>query len=335
MSQQLRVAAPAELHRPAVPLTAGRGGLRRLRRQVAAHWTLMLMLAPGLAYFVVFHYIPMAGIVLAFKRFRVAGGIWGSPWVGLANFEAFFNSYYASRIVTNSLVLNLLTLLFLFPVPIVLALLLNEVRHEAFKRAVQTVTYFPYFVAAVVMVGMVKMLFSPDPSLGVVNQLRLGVWGLEPINFVAEAGYFRPIYVAMLIWQNAGFGAIIYLAGLAAVDVQLYEAAIIDGANRLQLIRHISLPGLAPTIVVLLLLNISSLLRLGAEPILAFYSPGIYSTADVIETFVYRRGIAGEAGAPPDYAFATAVGLFQSVVGLCLIVAANRLARRVTGHSLW
>jgi putative aldouronate transport system permease protein len=169
----------------------------------------------------------------------------------------------------------------------------------------------------------------------VVNQIRHAFWGLEPVNFVAEAGYFRPIYVAMQIWQTAGFGAIIYLAGLAAVDTQLYEAAIIDGANRFQLIWHISLPALAPTIVVLLLLNISSLLRLGAEPILALYSPGVYQTADVIETFVYRRGIAGDAGAPPDYAFATAVGLFQSTVGLVLIISANSLAKRITGHSLW
>jgi putative aldouronate transport system permease protein len=277
----------------------------------------------------------MVGVVLAFKIYHANEGILGSPWVGTLHFDRFFGSYYATRIIGNALILNLLSILFAFPVPIVLALLLNEVRSHLFKRSVQTITYFPYFISAVVMVGIVKTLLSTDPTIGVVNHLRQVLFGLPPTDLVNEAALFRPIYVGMIIWQTSGFSAIIYLATLAAVDVQLYEAAIIDGANRLRLVRHISLPALAPTIVILLLLHIASLLKNGVEAILAYYGPAIYETADVIETFVYRRGIAGDGGAPPDYGFATAVGLFQAAVGLVLIILANRVARQITGHALW
>jgi len=309
--------------------------LGRLAKQCAAHRTLLLIFAPGLLYFLVFNYIPMIGIVLAFKDYHVRAGIWNSPWAGLTNFGRFFASYYAGRIIINAILLNVLSLIIAFPMPILLALLLNEVRSNRYKRSVQTITYFPHFVSAVIMVGMVKMLLSPDPSVGIVNQIRMSLFHAQAVDFATEPELFRPVYILMLIWQGTGFSAIIYLASLAAVDVQIYEAALIDGANRLELARHINLPALAPTIVVLLLLNISGLLRSGVETILAFYSPAIYSTADVIETFVYRRGLAGDGNLPPDYSFATAVGLFQSVVGLILIVGANRLARRITGHSLW
>jgi putative aldouronate transport system permease protein len=306
-----------------------------LWRRVRAHQALLLMLLPGLAYFLVFHYAPMAGLVLAFKRYSVLDGIWGSPWVGWTNFQRFFGSYYAGRIIANALALNFLTLAFTFPLAILLALGLNEVRSQALRRSVQTITYFPYFVAPVVMVGIVKMLLSPDPSVGVVNEARQALFGLAPVNLLARPELFRPTYVLMVAWQTTGFAAVIYLASLAAVDPEQYEAAIIDGASRLQLVRYVTLPALAPTMVVLLLLSIGALLRSGLEPILLLYSPATYSTADVIETFVYRRGIAGEGGVRPDYSFATAVGLFQSFVGLTLIVVANRLARAFTGHSLW
>jgi putative aldouronate transport system permease protein len=312
-----------------------RGPLARFWRQVFVNRVPLLMLTPGLAYFIVFHYVPMVGIVLAFKRYHVNEGIFGSAWVGLQNFDRFFGSFYAQRIITNAILLNVLTLCLAFPMAILLALALNEVRSPLFKRAVQSVTYFPYFISAVVMVGIVRMLLDVDPTTGVVNQLRVALLHQQPIDFVSQPDLFRPIYIGMVIWQTTGFGAIIYLASLAAVDVQLYEAAIIDGANRLQLIRHISLPALAATIVILLLLSIGSLLKTGIETILAFYSPAIYSTADVIETFVYRRGIIGDASLPPDYSFATAVGLFQSLVGLVLIVIANTVAHRVTDHGLW
>jgi putative aldouronate transport system permease protein len=321
----------ARAHRASPKVT----GVKLLWRQISGQRALLLMFLPGLLYFIVFHYVPMGGVLLAFKDYSVRQGVWGSPWVGLENFQRFFGSYYAGRIIGNALLLNIFSLLFAFPMPILLALLLNEVRSEAFKRIVQTITYFPHFVSAVVMVGIVKMLLSPDLSTGVVNQVRQALFGLPPLHFVAQPELFRPIYISMQIWQTTGFAAIIYLASLAAIDVEQYDAAIIDGANRLQLMRYISLPALAPTIVMLLLLNISGLLRSGLETILLLYNPATYVTADVIETFVYRRGIAGDGSAPPDFAFAAAVGLFQSLVGLILILGANALAKKLTERSLW
>src|SRR5262249_23929021 len=220
----------------------------RVWRQLVAHRVPFLMLTPGLAYFVVFHYVPMVSIVLAFKRYHVNEGILGSAWVGLQNFDRFFGSFYASRIITNAVLLNVLSLCLAFPMAILLALTLNEVRSALFKRAVQSITYFPYFISAVVMVGIVRMLLDVDPTTGVVNQLPVALFPQQPPDFVSQPELFRPIYIGMVIWQTTGFSAIIYLASLAAVDVQLYEAAIIDGANRLQLIRHVSLPALAATI---------------------------------------------------------------------------------------
>lgn len=328
-------AGARELLRGARGPVRERGGLQRFWRQVVAHRVSALMLVPGLAYFIVFHYVPMVGIILAFKRYHVDEGIFGSAWVGLENFDRFFGSFYAERIITNAILLNVLSLCIAFPMAILLALTLNEVRSPFFRRTVQSITYFPYFISAVVMVGIVRMLLDVDPTTGVVNQVRVSLFHLAPVDFVSQPELFRPIYIGMVIWQTTGFSAIIYLASLAAVDVQLYEAAIIDGANRLQLIRHISLPALAATIVILLLLSIGSLLKTGIETILAYYSPAIYETADVIETFVYRRGIVGDQSLPPDYSFATAVGLFQSLVGLVLIVIGNTVAHRITDHGLW
>jgi len=277
----------------------------------------------------------MAGVVLAFKDYKVSQGIFGSRWVGLENFKNFFGSYYAFRVIRNAVVLNILGLVFSFPLPIILALLLNEVRREWFKRIIQTITYFPHFISTVIIVGIVFAILSPDLSIGVLNQFLMKIFGLKsPINFLAESRYFRTIYITIGIWQGTGFGAIIYLAALSSVDPQLYEAAIIDGANRLQLIRYISIPSILPTIVILLILNISGLLRSGMETILLLYNPSTYEVADVIETFVFRRGILGEGGLP-DYSFATAVGFFQSLVGLLLIIIANKMAKKLTDSSLW
>ena len=307
----------------------------RLWREVNAHRSLLIMLIPALVLLILFNYIPMSGVILAFKKYDVSAGIWGSPWVGLDNFAKFFSSIYAGRIIQNAIILNVLGIVVGSTVTVLFALMLNEVANERFKRAVQTISYFPYFVSAVIMVGMVRMLLSPETSTGLINQIRVSLFNETPINFLAEPEYFRAIYILMGVWQGTGFGAIIYLAALAGVDVEQYEAAIIDGANRFQLIGHITIPALVPTMVILLMLSISGLLRSGLESILMLYSPVTYSTADVIETFVYRRGIAGDAGLRPDYGFATAVGLFQSAVGLVLIVATNWLAKRTTDHSLW
>ena len=305
-----------------------------LWKQVVAHRLLILLFLPGLAHLIIFRYFPMYGIILAFKKFDVQQGIWGSPWVGLANFQKLWNSFYFTRIVRNAVLLSVYSLIFGFPAPILLAIMLNEVANKTYKRAVQTISYFPHFIAPVTAVAIVITLLSLDPNSGVVNRL-LGVLKMEPIAFLARPEWFRPIYIGMGIWQNAGWGAIIYLAALAAVDVAQYEAAIIDGANRLQLIRYVTVPALIPTAVILLILNISGLLRSGMETILVLYSPATYETADVIETFVYRRGIVGEGGARPDMPFATAVGLFQSVIGFVLIIVANRIAKKATESSLW
>ena len=318
-----------------MPRPRARRRSSRLWRDLKAHVTPLIMLLPALLLLVLFNYIPMGGVVLAFKKYNVAAGIWGSPWVGLDNFNKFFDSIYAGRIISNTIILNLLGIAVGFVVTVTFALLLNEVAHEGFKRVVQTISYFPYFVSVVVMVGIVRMLVSPELMTGLFNQLRVNLFGLEPINFLAEPEYFRPIYILMGVWQGTGFGAIIYLAALAGVDVEQYEAAIIDGANRLQLIWNVTIPALVPTMVILLLLSISGLLRSGLESILLLYNPVTYVTADVIETFVYRRGIAGDGGMRPDYGFSTAVGLFQSAVGLLLIVTTNWLAKRTTDHSLW
>lgn len=318
-----------------MPRRRARSVASRLWRDIKAHRTLLLMLVPATILLILFSYIPMGGVVLAFKKYDVNTGIWGSPWVGLDNFRKFFTSIYAGRIIQNAVILNILGIAVGSTVTVFFALLLNEVAHQGFKRTVQTISYFPYFVSAVIMVGIVRMLLSPELSTGLINQVRASLFGQAPINFLAESEYFRPIYVLMGVWQGTGFGAIIYLAALAGVDVEQYEAAIIDGANRLQLVQNITIPALVPTMVILLMLSISGLLRSGLESILMLYNPATYVTSDVIETFVYRRGIAGDAGLRPDYGFATAVGLFQSAVGLVLIVTTNWLAKRTTDHSLW
>ena len=297
--------------------------------------SLLLMLVPAFVALILFRYIPMAGIVLAFKKWDGKLGIWGSPWVGFRNFTNFFSSRYAIRIIRNAVLLHVLGLVFSFPVPIILALALNEVFSPLHKRVVQTISYFPHFIAAVIMVGILRMLVNPDPRIGVINQVLMRIFGQEQaIDFLAKKEWFRSLYIGMGIWQHSGFSAIIYLAALAAVDLSLIEAAIIDGANRWQIIRHVNIPAILPTVVILLILNLSGLLRSGLEQILLMYNPMTYETADVIETFVYRRGIMGEGGAP-DYAFATAVGLFQSVVGLILLILANQFARKVSETSLW
>ena len=306
-----------------------------LWRQIVAHRLLILIFLPALIHLILFRYAPMWGVVLAFKKFNARLGIWGSPWVGLANFQKLWGSFYFTRIVRNAVLLSVFSLIFGFPAPILLAIMLNEVAHKTYKRAVQTISYFPHFIAPVMAVSIVVTLLGLDPNSGVINRILVGLFKMEPIAFLARPEWFRPVYIGMGIWQNAGWGAIIYLAALASVDVAQYEAAIIDGANRLQLIRYVTLPALIPTSIILLILNISRLLRSSLEKILLLYSPATYETADVIETFVYRRGIVGEGAARPDMPFATAVGLFQSLIGLVLIIVANQIAKKVSESSLW
>ncbi len=287
------------------------------------------MLAPPLLWLILFKYWPMYGIQIAFRNFNAVDGVTGSPWVGLANFERFFNSYNFWQILENTAVLNAYSLVAGFPVPILLALALNSVTRAWFSRTVQIVGYAPQFISVVVMVGIILILL--DPRVGMINQV-LGVAGLGPIDFLGNAGYFRHIYVWSGVWQTAGFSCIIYLAALTSIDPTLHEAAVIDGASRLQRIRDIDLPGILPTAIVLLILAMSEILSVGFEKVLLLQNGINIPVSEVIDTYVYRVGLASPL---PQFSYAAAIGVFQSVVALILIVTVNQIARRVEDASLW
>ncbi|MBD2871713.1 ABC transporter permease [Paenibacillus arenilitoris] len=285
------------------------------------------MLVPVLLFFGVFHYWPMYGVQIAFKRFSAMKGILGSEWVGFEHFERFFHSFYFMRLLLNTIGISLYELAVAFPVPIILALMIHEVGGKRFKKAVQTVTYAPHFLSVVVMVGMLATFLSP--TTGVVNHL-LSFMGFERISFMTEPGWFKTLFVGSHVWQNAGWSSIIYIAALTAIDPQMHEAAAIDGASRLQRIWHINLPGISSTIVILLILNIGSIMNVGFEKIFLMQNDLNIASSDVFATYVYRSGILGA-----QYSFAAAVGLFNSIVNLILLVAVNLTARRVSGNSLW
>ena len=308
------------------PRFLGPGYLGMLRKDFARNRTIYLMAVPVVAFFLVFYYIPMFGLVISFKRFTPALGVFGSPWVGFKYFEDFFQSYFAVRIIRNTILLSVLSLIWGFPAPIILALLINEVRSTPFKRSVQSLTYLPHFISLVVVCGL---LLEFSQSSGLFNDVR-GWFGGEPISFFQDPRFFRSFYIGSDIWQEIGWGSIIYLAALSAIDPQLYEAATIDGAGRFRQLRHITLPSIAPTIVVLLILRMGNLMTVGHEKIILLYNPTIYETADVISTFVYRKGLLEFS-----WSYGAAVGLFNSVINLALVVMANWISRRVNETSLW
>ncbi|MDR2786700.1 MAG: ABC transporter permease subunit [Treponema sp.] len=287
---------------------------------------LYLMLLPVVVYFGLFHYQPMLGLQIAFKDYSFRKGIWASPWVGFSHFIDFFKSYYFVRLLRNTLFISLSDLIWGFPAPIILALLINELRWNFFKRAVQSITYLPHFISLVVVAGMIKDFFGLN---GLANTF-VSTLGLEKINFFLEGEYFVPIYIGSNIWQHIGWGTIIYLAALSSIDPQLYEAARIDGAGKIRQIIHITIPGILSTIVILLILRTGRALNVGSEKILLLYNPAIYENADVISTFVYRKGLE-EA----NYSYATAVGFFNSVVNFIIISLTNAFSRKVSETSLW
>lgn len=301
--------------------------VRRSAKALLQDRYLWLLAAPAVVYYFLFHYLPMYGLLIAFKDFSPFLGILGSPWAGLVWFEQFFTSIHFVRTVRNTLLLNFYGFFFNFTVPIIFALLLNEVHHSLFRRWVQTISYVPHFVSIVVVVGLINAMFNSEN--GLVNTV-LGRLGMEPVPFLILPGWFRPLYVGSDIWQHFGWRAIIYLAALTAIDQEQYDAAWVDGANRWQQLRFITLPGIAPTIIILMILYVGQMMSVGFEKILLMYGPGTYETADVISTFVYRRGITGG-----DYSFAAAAGLFNSVINLSLILLVNRLSKQLTGTSLW
>lgn len=287
---------------------------------------LYLMAVGPVAFLLVFRYAPMLGNVIAFRRFRPGGSIFGETWVGLRYVKLFINDPTFWHVFSNTAILGGLTLIVTFPLPIVLALMLNEVRVKKFKKVVQSISYLPHFLSVVIVAGMLMQLLSLQ---GTVNQIVQGLGG-NPISFLARAEWFRPIYVGSEVWQTVGWGTILYLAALTAVDPQLYEAARIDGANRWRQTWHVTLPGIRPTMMTLLILNIGSFLNVGFEKVLLLYTPLTYSTADVISTYLYRVGLLAN-----NLSYAAAIGLFQALIGLVMVLSANFISRRAVGASLW
>ena len=301
---------------------------QNMRNSIKKNIPFYVMFIPVLIYFVIFRYVPLLlSLIISLEKYQPAKGIFSSKWVGLEYYKQFINSVFFWRLIRNTLGINFLQLTVGFVAPIILALLLNEVGRMRYKKLVQTVTYLPNFISSVVVVGMVVTFLSP--STGLVNNI-LAHLGMERINFLTEPSYFWGIYTVMTIWQTAGYSAIIYLASLTGISSELYEAARIDGAGRWAQLFHITLPGLTPTIVLLFLMKIGRVLDVGYETIVLMYNPSIYSTADVIGTYVYRRGILNG-----EYSFASAVGFFQSVIGLMLVLFANKIARKTSETSLW
>ena len=294
----------------------------KIFRKILSDRHLYLMLLPVLANFVIFHYVPMYGLQIAFKQYNLVLGASGSPWVGFSNFINFFNSYYFIQIISNTLVLSLLSIVVGFPIPVIFALMLNEVRNKGYKKFVQTVSYLPYFISVVVVVGMVKNFLERDS--GIVNML-LQLIGMDQVNFLGKPQYFRGVYLGMQIWRYTGFDAIIYIATIIGIDQELYEAAEMDGAGRFRRIWNITLPGLQSTIIVLFILRIGNIMNVGWQEILLLQNSLNEGTSEVIQTFVYKRGII-----KADYSFSTAVGLFQSIIGFVTIMFANKISKKVS-----
>lgn len=330
----------AEPNAPTAP-AASAGVPADLRRRLRAErWerakqmrTLYLLFLLPLVIFVVFHYLPMYGNIIAFKDFRFGRGFWGSPWVGLQHFEDFFfRNPHAWRIIRNTVIISGLKLLFGFPVPILLALLINELANQPFKKTVQTVSYLPHFMSWVILATILWEILSPQS--GPVAQIAVWV-GVPPPDVLGDRALFRPMLIVTDIWKEMGWQSVIYLAALSSIDPELYESATVDGANRVQRAVHITLPSLLPVITILAILRIGNLLNsAGFEQILNLYNAPVYEVADVIDTFVYRRGLEGEGG-QHQFDFAAAVGLFKSVMAVLLILGAHKVFRRLTGQGVW
>jgi putative aldouronate transport system permease protein len=314
----------AEPRRPKPPPVRPRR--RTWRQALRKDWQLYSLAILPLLFFVIFRYLPMIGNVIAFRRYRPGGDLFGEYWVGLHYFQLFWNDPTFWRVFTNTLIIGGLTLLFTFPAPVILALLLNEVRTRWMKRTVQTISYMPHFLSIVVVAGVVLDTVAVD---GVVNQALKAV-GHGAIPFIQEPGWFRTLYVSSEMWQTVGWGTILYLAALTTIDQDLYEAARVDGANRWRQTWHVTLPGIRPTMITLLILNIGTFMAVGFEKILLLYNPLTYPTADVISTYLYRVGVQGGS-----FSYAAAIGLFESVIGLTLVFSANAISRRTVGTSLW
>ncbi|NEW05062.1 sugar ABC transporter permease [Paenibacillus sp. SYP-B3998] len=301
--------------------------IRVLMTDLKKNRAIYLMVLPVVLYFFIFKYFPMYGAVIAFKDFSPAKGIWGSDWVGFQHFKDFFSSYYFLRVLRNTFLISFYNLIFGFPAPIILAILLNELRQKLFKSIVQTVSYLPHFISIVVISGLIIDFTNRG---GIANSVIM-FFGGQDSALLNDANNFRAIFVSTSVWQELGWSSIIYLAALSGINPELYEAARVDGAGRYRQIWSVTLPGLIPTIMILLILRIGGLMEVGFEKVVLLYNPNTYETADVISSFVYREGLAQGN----DYSYTTAVGLFQSMINFILLISANSISRRFSGNRLW
>ena len=297
----------------------------RARRDFRQNWAVYLMLLPVVAWFFIFCYMPMGGIIMAFENYKFGKGLLGSQWVGFKNFTDFFGSYYFTRLLGNTLALSVYDLCVSFPASIIFALLLNEVHNRVFKRTIQTVSYLPYFISMVVVCGLVKTFTESGVAISLISQALGG-----PPELISNAGAFRSIVVGSNLWQNLGYGSIIYISALGSIDTELYEAARIDGAGRWKQTLHITLPGIVSTIMIMLIMRMGQLMTVNYQKIILLYSPAVYTTGDVISTFVYRKGLLEN-----NYSYAAAVDLFNSVINTLILVSANTLSRKYTETSLF
>ncbi|MCI9571899.1 MAG: sugar ABC transporter permease [Lachnospiraceae bacterium] len=299
----------------------------RLWKNMKKNWILYVMIAPVAVYYIVFAYTPMYGILLAFKNYKVKLGILGSPWVGLDHFQRFFSAYNFRQLIGNTVGISVYSLIIGFPIPIVFALMLNYLTHHKLKKIVQMVSYAPYFISTVVICGMITIFMAPDT--GILNVLR-GYLGMESVNFLSKPEWFKSIYVWTGVWQGMGWSSIIYISALAGVDYEMHEAAIVDGATKIQRMLHVDLPSIKPTILMLLILQMGSLMNVGFEKVYLLQNTLNKSAASVISTYVYEVGLINS-----DYGYSTAVGLFNSLINLALVVTANQLSKRFAGESLF
>lgn len=296
-------------------------------KSIKRNWFLYLLLVVPITYAVVFKYLPMIGLQIAFKNYRVVDGIFGSPWAGTKYFEMFFNSPNFWPVLKNTIILSVYNLALSFPIAIIFAIMVNEVRCVKFQKAVQLISYAPYFISTVVLIAML-MEFTNIRN-GMINNI-LGLFGVDPVNFFGEAKWFRFLYVWSGIWQNTGYSAIIYIAALTSIDPTYYEAAKIDGATRLQKIWYVDLPSLKPTIIILLIVSVGQIMNLGFEKAFLMQTPLNRDTSEIIATYSYK--IAFESG---QYSFSTAIGFFNSVINMILLMTVNRISRKITETSLW
>ena len=296
-------------------------------KRVLRNWQLYVFLIPTILYFLIFRYYPMYGLQIAFRNYKASKGIWGSQWVGMRNFQRFFATADFWQLLENTLAISVGNLLISFPVPIILALLLNQLPSKRYKKIVQTVIYAPHFISTVVMVGIIFLFFSP--SSGIINHMIVAFGG-QPIHFMAEASMFRPLYIGSEIWQGAGWGSILYLAALASINPELHEAAVVDGANKLQRVWHIDIPGILPTVVIMFILNSGKVMAVGFEKAYLMQTSLNISTSEIIATYVYKRGLLNS-----QFSFSATVGMFESVVNLVLIVTVNFISRKVSDSSLF